>query len=99
MSLRDSNQSLNTSMASKNNSDSQEIQGWKLDINHDGVILNWYPSPSDPKLISKDSPSDPKLISKDSPSDPKPNPKSKTNLFDYFDVVSDGVIFSGHTEM
>jgi hypothetical protein len=88
MSLRDSNQSLNTSMASKNNSDSQEIQGWKLDINHDGVILNWYPSPSDPKLISKDS-----------PSDPKPNPKSKTNLFDYFDVVSDGVIFSGHTEM
>jgi hypothetical protein len=73
-------------MASKNNSHSQEIQGWKLDINHDGVILNWYPSPSDPKSISKDYPSDPK-------------PKSKTNLFDYFDVVSDGVIFSGHTEM
>jgi len=90
MSLRDSNQSLNTRMSSNNNLHSQEIQGWKLDINHDGVILNWYPSPSDHKLISKDI-----------PSEPKPNPKtnSKTNLFDYYDVVSDGVIFSSHTKM
>lgn len=89
MSLRDSKQSLNTSMASNNNSQSQEIQGWKLDINHDGVILNWYPTSCNPKSISKDIP----------PSDPKPKSNSKSNLFDYFDIVSDGVIFSSHTEM
>jgi hypothetical protein len=73
-------------MSSNNNSQTQEIQGWKLEINHDGVILNWYPSPSEPKSISKDIPSDPK-------------PKPKSNLFDYFYIVSDGVIFTGQNGM
>jgi hypothetical protein len=87
MSLRDPKQSLDTSMSSISNSQihSQEIEGWKLDINHDGVILNWYSPIS--KTFSSESYSSPQPLS-NSPS------KSKPNLFNYFDVVSDGVIFS-----
>jgi hypothetical protein len=61
-------------------SQAQEIPGWKLEIVHDGVILNWYSTPN--------------------PSQETPSPSSncnstfKPNLFDYFYVVSDGVIFS-----
>lgn len=75
---------LTPSMSSVTQSQTQEIQGWKLEINHDGVILNWYSSPT-PK-------SSPEILSPSSHS----NPKSKTDLFDYLYVVSDGVIFSGN---
>lgn len=76
---------LTPSMSSVTQSQSQEIPGWKLEINHDGVILNWY---STPTPTPKSSPEIPSLS--------ESNPKSKTNLFDYLYVVSDGVIFSGN---
>lgn len=86
MASRDSTHSLDSSMSSLiNDKCQQEIQGWKLEINHDGPILNWYSFPN-PKLSSENLPP--------SESNPKLNSKSKTNLFDYLYIVSDGVIFS-----
>lgn len=77
---------LTPSMSSVTQSHGQEIQGWKLEINHDGVILNWYSSPT-PK-------SSPEILSPSSHS----HPKSKNDLFDYLYVVSDGVIFSANND-
>jgi hypothetical protein len=79
--------SLDSIMSSLiNNTPQQEIQGWKLEINHDGPILNWYSFPN-----PQSSPENPSL----SESNSELNSKSKINLFDYLYVVSDGVIFSG----
>lgn len=86
MASKDSTHSLDSSMSSLiDNTPQQEIQGWKLEINHDGPILNWYSFPNPKSSPENPSPSE---------SNPKLNSKSKTNLFDYLYVVSDGVIFS-----
>jgi hypothetical protein len=86
MSSRDTIKLLDSTMSI------QEIPGWKLEINHDGVILNWYSAPTS-KSISKEIPS----ISSESKTESES--KSKTNLIDYLYVVSDGVVFSGNTDM
>ena len=65
---------------------SHEIQGWKLEINHDGPILIWYSSPT-PKLEIK------------SEIKSEINSNIKSELTDYYYIVSDGIVFTGLSDI
>lgn len=67
-----------------------EIQGLALEINHDGVILNSYSSPT-PKLEIKSE------INSEINSEIKSEIKSK--LTDYYYIVSDGIVFTGLSDI
>jgi len=77
---------------------SHEIQGWKLEINHDGPILIWYSSPT-PKLEIKSE------IKSEINSNIKSEIKSEINsnikseLTDYYYIVSDGIVFTGLSDI
>jgi hypothetical protein len=85
---RDPTHSIDSTMSIQETQ--QDIQGSKLEIIHDGPILNWYSTPI-PKLeIKSEIKSEIKL---------KIKLKIKSELTGYYYIVSDGIVFTGLSDI